>query len=190
RREIEETDSEYDREKLEERLAKLAGGVAVISVGAPTETELKERKQRIEDAVAATRAAIEEGIVPGGGVALLLAAKALEGIKLEGDAQTGVTITRRALEAPLKLIAANAGYEGAVVVERVRRAEPGWGFDATTGEMVDMVAAGIIDPAKVVRTALEHAASIAGMILTVEALIAERQEEEAEETEGEAMPPM
>ncbi|HLT59064.1 MAG TPA: chaperonin GroEL [Limnochordales bacterium] len=189
RREMEETDSDYDREKLQERLAKLAGGVAVIKVGAATETELKEKKHRIEDALSATRAAVEEGIVPGGGTTLILLQKALDGIEAEGDERTGVQIVRRALEEPLRQIAANAGYEGAVVVERVRELPAGHGFDALNGQYVDMVAAGIIDPAKVTRSALENAASIAGMVLTTETLIAETPEEE-EQQGGQGMPPM
>jgi len=178
RKQIEETDSDYDREKLQERLAKLAGGVAVIKVGAATETELKERKHRIEDALSATRAAVEEGIVPGGGTALILVQKALDNIQAEGDERTGVEIVRRALEEPLRQIAANAGFEGAVIVERVKQLPAGQGFDALNGKFVDMVAAGIIDPAKVTRSALENAASIAGMVLTTETLIAEVPEEE------------
>ena len=164
---IEDTTSDYDREKLQERLAKLSGGVAVIKVGAATETELKEKKHRVEDALSATRAAIEEGIVPGGGVALLEAAKALDNVKLEGDEATGVTILRRALEEPIRQIAANAGYEGSVIVEQVRRRneEKGTktiGFDVVKEDYVDMVEAGIIDPAKVTRSAVENATSIAG----------------------------
>lgn len=178
RREIEETDSDYDREKLQERLAKLAGGVAVVKVGAATETELKERKSRVEDALSATRAAVEEGIVPGGGVTLIEIQSALDDIEVEGDVKTGVEIFRRALEAPLRTIAENAGVEGAVIVDRVRSEKPGVGYNALTGEFVDMVAAGIIDPAKVTRSAVENAASIAGMVLTTEALIADEPEEE------------
>ncbi len=178
RRELEETDSDYDREKLQERLAKLAGGVAVIRVGAATETELKERKSRLEDALSATRAAVEEGIVPGGGTVFVQAKSVLDAVEAEGDELTGVRIVQRALEEPLRQIATNAGHEGAIVVERVREAEKGHGFNALTGEFVDMVAAGIIDPAKVTRSALENAASIAGMVLTTEALVAEIPEEE------------
>ena len=182
RREIEETDSDYDREKLQERLAKLAGGVAVIKVGAATETEMKEKKQRIEDALAATRAAVEEGIVPGGGTALAQAAAALKDLNLEGDERTGANIVLRALQEPVKVIATNAGAEGAVVADRVKSEKPGVGFNALTGEFVDMVANGIIDPTKVTRTALENAASIAGMVLTTETLIVEEPEEEEPET--------
>jgi len=183
RKEIEETDSDYDREKLQERLAKLSGGVAVVRVGAATETELKEKKHRIEDALSATRAAVEEGIVPGGGVALLNASKALAGLELSGDEKTGVQIVQQALSEPIKIIAANAGYEGAVVANKVWNEAPGIGFDALSGNYVDMVASGIIDPTKVTRSALENAVSIAGMILMTETLVAEEPEEE------EAMPP-
>ncbi len=177
RREIEETDSDYDREKLQERLAKLAGGVAVIHVGAATETELKEKKHRIEDALSATRAAVEEGIVPGGGTALIQAAARVGDLGLEGDEKTGAAIVLRAVEEPVRVIAANAGAEGAVVAERVKRESPGVGYDAVTGEFVDMVQRGIIDPAKVTRSALENAVSIASMILTTETLIVEEPEE-------------
>jgi len=173
---IEKTDSNYDREKLQERLAKLSGGVAVIKVGASTETELKEKKHRYEDALSATRAAVEEGIVPGGGVTLLAAAKALENTKLEGDELTGVNIVKRALEEPLRTIAENAGLEGSVIVEKVRNAKPGHGLNAVTGEIVDLVKAGIVDPAKVTRSAVQNAASIAGLVLTTEALVVEKPE--------------
>jgi chaperonin GroEL len=172
RAQIEETTSDYDREKLQERLAKLAGGVAVIKVGAATETEMKEKKARVEDALNATRAAVEEGIVPGGGVALLRASEALDGLKLSGDEATGVAIVRRALEEPIRMIVQNAGLEGSVVVEKVKALVPiTRGFDAETLEYVDMMQAGIIDPTKVERVALEHAASIAALLLTTEALI-------------------
>jgi len=185
--EMEKTTSDYDREKLQERLAKLAGGVAIIRVGAATEVELKEKKHRVEDALSATRAAVEEGIVPGGGVALLNAAKALDNLKAEGDVQTGINIVRRALEEPLRRIAENAGEDGAVVVEMVRRLQreknnPNIGYNVLTGEYVDMVEAGIIDPAKVTRTALENAASVAAMILTTEALVTEVPEKKKETT--------
>ncbi|MBI1757515.1 MAG: chaperonin GroEL [Fimbriimonas ginsengisoli] len=173
---IEKTDSNYDKEKLQERLAKLSGGVAVIKVGASTETELKEKKHRYEDALSATRAAVEEGIVAGGGVTLLRAAAALGKLKFEGDEQTGVTIVRRALEEPLRQIAINAGLEGSVLVDRVRQAKEGFGLDALTGEIVDMVKAGIVDPAKVARSAVQNAASIAGLVLTTEALVVEKPE--------------
>ena len=186
---IETTTSDFDREKLQERLAKLSGGVAVIKVGAATETELKEKKHRVEDALSATRAAVEEGIVPGGGVALLLAASALDDLTTEGDIKTGVTILRRALEEPMRGIAENAGYDGAVVVETVRRraaeGEATIGFDVLSEDYVDMIKAGIIDPAKVTRSAVENAASIGAMILTTEALITDKPEKNA----APAMPP-
>ncbi|MDP9848484.1 chaperonin GroEL [Streptosporangium lutulentum] len=177
RAEIENTDSDYDREKLQERLAKLAGGVAVIKAGAATEVELKERKHRIEDAVRNAKAAVEEGIVPGGGVALLQAgAKAFDKLELFGDEATGAAIVRKALEEPLKQIAVNAGLEGGVVVEKVRNLTPGEGLNAATGEYVNMFESGIIDPAKVTRSALQNAASIAALFLTTEAVIAEKPE--------------
>ncbi len=177
RKQIETTESDYDREKLQERLAKLAGGVAVIKVGAATETELKEKKSRFEDAIHATKAAVEEGIVPGGGVTLVNAIRALDNLQVEGDERIGVNIVRRALEEPLRQIAQNAGAEGSVIVEKVKELPAGHGFNAATGEFVDMVKAGIVDPAKVARTALENAASIASMLLTTEALVAELPEE-------------
>jgi chaperonin GroEL len=176
--EIEKTDSDYDREKLQERLAKLSGGVAVIKVGAATEVELKEKKHRIEDAVQSTKAAVEEGIVPGGGVALLNAQAALDKVDLEGDELTGTFIVRRALEEPLKQIAANAGLEGGVVVEKVRALDPGQGLNAATGEYGDMLKFGVIDPTKVTRSALQNAASIAALFLTTEAVVAEKPEKE------------
>jgi chaperonin GroEL len=177
--EIDKTDSDYDREKLQERLAKLSGGVAVIKVGAATEVELKEKKHRIEDAVSATKAAVEEGIVPGGGVALLQAQAGLDKVDLEGDEATGANIVRRALEEPLKQIAANCGLEGGVVVERVRsEGTNGYGFNAETGEYGDMMKFGVIDPAKVTRSALQNAASIAALFLTTEAVIAEKPEKD------------
>ena len=180
RREIENTDSDYDREKLQERLAKLAGGVAVIKAGAATEVELKERKHRIEDAVRNAKAAVEEGIVPGGGVALIQAGKAaFEGLELEGDEATGANIVRVAIEAPLKQIALNAGLEPGVVANKVSELEPGHGLNAATGEYVDMFTAGIIDPAKVTRSALQNAASIAGLFLTTEAVVADKPEKAA-----------
>jgi len=179
RAEIEKSDSDYDREKLQERLAKLAGGVAVIKVGAATEVELKERKHRIEDAVRNAKAAVEEGIVPGGGVALVQAGKtAFDKLDLSGDEATGAQIVRSALDAPLRQIAVNAGLEGGVVVEHVRNLEPGHGLNAATGEYVDMMAAGIIDPAKVTRSALQNAASIAALFLTTEAVVADKPEKE------------
>jgi chaperonin GroEL len=180
RAEIEKSDSDYDREKLQERLAKLAGGVAVIKAGAATEVELKERKHRIEDAVRNAKAAVEEGIVAGGGVALAQAtAVAFDKLELEGDEATGANIVRVALEAPLKQIAINAGLEGGVVAEKVRNSDTGWGLNAATGEYVDLVASGIIDPAKVTRSALQNAASIAALFLTTEAVIADKPEKNA-----------
>jgi len=179
RAEIEKSDSDYDREKLQERLAKLAGGVAVIKAGAATEVELKERKHRIEDAVRNAKAAVEEGIVAGGGVALAQAGSVFAKLELEGDEATGANIVRVALEAPLKQIAVNAGLEGGVVAEKVRNSETGWGLNAATGEYVDLIAAGIIDPAKVTRSALQNAASIAALFLTTEAVIADKPEKNA-----------
>ncbi|MBI4115299.1 MAG: chaperonin GroEL [Candidatus Omnitrophica bacterium] len=183
KKQIEETDSDYDREKLQERLAKLAGGVAVIHVGAATETEMKEKKARVEDALHATRAAVGEGIVPGGGVALLRASALLEKLKLKGDEQIGAEIVRRALEEPIRQIAENAGEEGSVVVQRVREEKGAFGFNAENGEFEDLLEAGIIDPKKVTRNALENASSIASLLITTEALITEIPEEEK-------MPPM
>jgi chaperonin GroEL len=177
RRQIDETTSDYDREKLQERLAKLAGGVAVINVGAATETEMKERKARVEDALHAARAAVEEGVVPGGGVVFIRARKALDLLKLEGDQATGVGIIRRALEEPLRQIAANAGFEGAIIVNKVSEGKGAFGFNARTEEYEDLVKAGITDPAKVSRIALENGSSIAGLLLTTEALVAEIPEE-------------
>ncbi|WP_031509471.1 chaperonin GroEL [Streptomyces megasporus] len=179
RAEIENSDSDYDREKLQERLAKLAGGVAVIKAGAATEVELKERKHRIEDAVRNAKAAVEEGIVAGGGVALLQASNVFEKLELEGDEATGAAAVKAALEAPLKQIAVNAGLEGGVIVEKVRNLTPGHGLNAATGEYVDMIAEGIIDPAKVTRSALQNAASIAALFLTTEAVIADKPEKAA-----------
>ncbi|MBJ7602062.1 MAG: chaperonin GroEL [Candidatus Dormibacteraeota bacterium] len=185
---IEETTSDFDREKLQERLAKLAGGVAVIKVGAATEVEQKEKKHRIEDALSATKAAVEEGIVAGGGTVLLQAQKALEsGLKLDGDQKTGVNIVRRALEEPVRQIAANAGYEGSVIIEKVRESKAGHGWDALNGKSVDMVAAGIVDPVKVTRSALQNAASISAMVLTTEAVVTEIPEKSS--AAGPAMPP-
>jgi chaperonin GroEL len=187
---IEETTSDYDKEKLQERLAKLAGGVAIIKVGAGTEVELKEKKHRVEDALSATRAAVEEGIVPGGGVILLNAQKALDAVKLDGDAAVGVTIMRRALEEPMRQIAVNGGYDGSVTIESVRRLQAekkstSTGFNVLTGEYVDMLKQGIVDPAKVTHSAVENAASIAAMVLTTEAMITEKPEKE----KAPAMPP-
>jgi chaperonin GroEL len=177
--EIENTDSDWDKEKLQERLAKLAGGVALIKVGAATEVELKEKKHRIEDAVSATRAAVEEGIVAGGGVTLVRVEESLSGLQLEGDEATGAQIVRRALSEPARLIAENAGFEGGVIVERMRGEKPGAGFDAATGDWVDMLKTGIIDPAKVTRSALQNAASIAALVLTTESAVVEKPEDES-----------
>ena len=177
RREIDETSSDYDREKLQERLAKLAGGVAVINVGAATEVEMKEKKDRVDDALHATRAAVEEGIVPGGGVALVRAAQAVAAMKLAGDEATGAAIVARAVEEPLRQLAANGGYEGSVIVQRVKESKGNEGFNVATGEYVDMIKAGILDPAKVTRSALQNAASVASLLLTTECLITEVKEE-------------
>lgn len=177
KRQIEETTSDYDKEKLQERLAKLAGGVAVINVGAATETEMKEKKARVEDALHATRAAVEEGIIPGGGVAYLRITKSLEKLKLEGDEAIGVAIIKKALEEPIRLIAENAGHEGSVVVNKVREQNGAFGFNADTEKFEDLYLAGVIDPAKVARIALENAASIASLLLTTEALICEKPED-------------
>ena len=175
--EIERTDSDWDREKLQERLAKLAGGVAVINVGAATETEMKEKKARVEDALHATRAAVEEGIVPGGGIALIRAQKVLDTLKLEGDEKVGAEIVRRAIEAPLRQLADNAGLEGALIVAEAKRRKGNDGLNIATGEWVDLVKAGIVDPTKVTRSALQNAASISGLLLTTEALITEIKED-------------
>ncbi len=184
RMQIENTSSDYDKEKLQERLAKLAGGVAVIKVGAATETEMKEKKDRIEDALHATRAAVEEGIVAGGGVALIRAQKVVDALTLEGDEKLGIQIVRRALEEPLRIIVSNAGFDASVIINKVKTDHGSMGFDAKAGEYTDMVAAGIIDPAKVTRTAIQNAASIAGLLLTTEATISELPEEKKE-----TMPP-
>ncbi|MCX6979957.1 MAG: chaperonin GroEL [Verrucomicrobia bacterium] len=184
RRQIEETTSDYDREKLQERLAKLAGGVAVINVGAATETEMKERKARVEDALHATRAAVEEGIVPGGGVALIRAQKALDALKLEGDEKIGAEIVRRAIEQPLRTLADNAGLEGALIVSECKRRKGNEGLNIATGEWVDLVKAGVVDPTKVTRSALQHAASISGLLLTTECIITEVQEKKAPAAAG------
>ena len=187
RAQIEETTSDYDREKLQERLAKLAGGVAVIRVGGATEVEVKERKDRVEDAMHATRAAVEEGIVPGGGVALLYAIKALDALNSANDDQrVGIDIVRRALQAPARQIAINAGVDGSIVVGKLTdKGDPSWGFNAQTGEYGDLVQAGVIDPAKVVRIALQDAASVAGLLITTEAMVAEMPEKKSA---GPAMP--
>ena len=179
---IEETTSDFDKEKLQERLAKLAGGVAVIKVGAATEVELKEKKHRVEDALSAARAGVEEGMVPGGEVTLLNAIKGLDKVKAEGDEKTGVNILRRALEEPFRQLCQNAGQDGAVMLAQIRRKQDemksnGWGYEVIKNEIVDLTKAGIIDPAKVVRSAVENAVSIAAMILTTEALVADQPEE-------------
>ncbi|HON58070.1 MAG TPA: chaperonin GroEL [Smithella sp.] len=186
RAEIEETKSDYDREKLQERLAKIVGGVAVIKVGAATEVEMKEKKARVEDALNATKAAVEEGIIPGGGVAYLRSLKALDEIKLSPDEQAGVDIIKKALEAPLRQIAINAGYEGTIVVEKVKELKGNNGFNADTGEYVDMLKAGIIDPTKVARFALQNAASVASLLLTTEAMVSEKPKKK---TPAAPMPP-
>ena len=185
RTQVEDTTSDYDREKLQERLAKLVGGVAIIKVGAATETEMKEKKARVEDAMHATKAAVEEGIVPGGGVALLRCAKALDGLKLEHDQQVGADIVRRAVESPLRWIASNAGVEGSIVVQKVKEAkEIPYGYNAATDTYEDLVKAGVIDPTKVVRSALQNAASIASLLLTTEAMVSEIPEEKKEAPAG------
>jgi chaperonin GroEL len=185
RRQIEETTSDYDREKLQERLAKLAGGVAVINVGAATETEMKEKKARVEDALHATRAAVEEGIVPGGGTAFIRAQKVLDTLDLEGDEKIGREIVRRAIEAPLRQLADNAGQEGALIVQEVKKRKGSEGYNVATGEYVDLVKAGVVDPTKVTRSALQNAASISGLLLTTEAVVAELPEKD----KPAAMPP-
>src|SRR5882757_3149216 len=185
RRQIEETTSDYDREKLQERLAKLAGGVAVINVGASTETELKEKKARVEDALHATRAAVEEGIVPGGGVAFIRAQKALDKLDVEGDEKVGVAIVRRAIEEPMRQLADNAGQEGALIVQEVKKRKGNEGYNVATGEYEDLVKAGVVDPTKVTRSALQNAASISGLLLTTEALVTELPEKD----KAPAMPP-
>jgi chaperonin GroEL len=187
RAQIEETTSDYDREKLQERLAKLVGGVAVVRVGAATEIEMKEKKARVEDALHATRAAVEEGIVPGGGVALIRASAVLEGLKLSPEEQVGANIVRRAIEDPCRWIATNAGWEGSIVLDRIRNAKGAYGFNAAKEEFEDLIKAGIVDPTKVVRTALQNAASVAGLLLTTEAMVAEKPEDKPAVPPG--MPP-
>jgi chaperonin GroEL len=187
RNQIEEATSDYDKEKLQERVAKLAGGVAVIKVGAATEIEMKEKKARVEDALHATRAAVEEGVVPGGGVALIRAASALEGLKLSPEEQVGVNIVKRALEDPCRWIATNAGWEGSIVLDRIKNAKGAHGFNAAKEEFEDLIKAGIVDPTKVVRTALQNAASVAGLLLTTEAMVAEKPEDKSAAASG--MPP-
>jgi chaperonin GroEL len=179
KRQIDETTSDYDREKLQERLAKLAGGVAVINVGAATETEMKEKKARVEDALHATRAAVEEGIVPGGGVALIRAQATIGDLKLVGDEKTGAEIVARAVEAPLRQLATNAGIEGALVVAEVKKGKGNHGYNVATAKYEDLVKAGVVDPTKVTRSALQNAASISGLLLTTECLIADLPKEEA-----------
>jgi chaperonin GroEL len=188
RREIEETTSDYDREKLQERLAKIVGGVAVVKVGAATEAEMKEKKARVEDALHATRAAVEEGVVPGGGVALLRCAAVLDNLKFDDQRQYGVNIIRRAIEEPLRQIARNAGVEPSPVIAKVREGTGAFGFNAATETYEDLVAAGVIDPTKVVRSALQNAASVAGLMLTTEALIAERHKDDAKDEAPEIKP--
>jgi chaperonin GroEL len=180
RTQVEETTSDYDREKLQERLAKLVGGVAVIKVGAATETEMKEKKARVEDAMHATKAAVEEGIVPGGGVALIRAGKALDSLKLEGDQRVGAEIIRKAIEEPLRWIASNAGQEGSIVVQRVKDSKGEEGYNAAADRYENLVQSGVIDPVKVVRTALQNSSSIASLLLTTEALVSEIPEEKKE----------
>jgi chaperonin GroEL len=187
RAQVEETTSDYDREKLQERLAKIVGGVAVINVGAATETEMKEKKARVEDALNATRAAVEEGVVAGGGVALLRTIPALEKLKLEGEEQLGVKIMKRALEEPMRWIAQNTGFDGSIVVEKVRGGKGAFGFNAHTEQYEDLVKTGIIDPTKVVRCAIQNAASVASLLITTEALVAEKPKKE--EPGMPAMPP-
>jgi chaperonin GroEL len=185
---IEDTTSDFDREKLQERLAKLSGGVAVLKVGAATEVELKEKKHRIEDALSAARAGVEEGMVAGGGSVLVHALPSLDKLEVLGDEKIGVNILRRALEEPLRQIAANAGLEGSVVVEAVRKMEPGHGYDASKGEYADLFATGIIDPAKVTRSALENAASVASLMLTTETVVTDLPEKEKAGMPGGGMP--
>jgi len=189
RKQIEETESDYDREKLQERLGKMVGGVGVIKVGAASETELKEKKHRVEDALSTARAAVEEGIVPGGGVALVGAIKSLEKVKAQGDEGVGVDIVRRALEEPLRQLARNAGAEGSIIVEKVKDGKAGWGYNVLTDEFVDMFKAGIVDPAKVTRSALQNAASVGAMVLTTEVLVVDKPEEERDMPTP-PMPPM
>jgi chaperonin GroEL len=190
RKQIDDTTSDYDREKLQERLAKLVGGVAVIKVGAATESEMKEKKARVEDALHATRAAVEEGIVPGGGVALLRAQAVLTEIegKLDPEQRAGVNIVRRAVEEPLRMISANAGIDGSIVIDKVKNGKGAFGFNAATEEYEDLVKAGVIDPTKVVRSALQNAASVASLLLTTEAMISEKPQEKHDHGAGGGMP--
>ena len=184
RAQVEDTTSDYDREKLQERLAKLVGGVAVIKVGAATETEMKEKKARVEDALHATRAAIEEGIVAGGGVALIRAQSALDGLKLDDEQRFGVQIIRRAIEEPLRQIVGNAGLEGSIVVNKVKEGKDDFGYNAATDQYGNLIAQGVIDPVKVVRTALQNAASVASLMLTTECLVAERPKDDSKSEGG------
>ncbi|MED5263142.1 MAG: chaperonin GroEL, partial [Myxococcota bacterium] len=188
RKQVEETSSDYDREKLQERLAKLVGGVAVVKVGAATETEMKEKKARVEDALHATRAAVEEGIVPGGGVALIRAQKALDSLKLDEEQAAGANIIRRAIEAPIRFISENAGVEGSIVVDKVKNQKGAQGFNAASEEYEDLIKAGVIDPTKVVRTALQNAASVSSLLLTTEAMVAEKPDEKGEPAMPAGMP--
>jgi chaperonin GroEL len=188
RKQIEETTSDYDREKLQERLAKLVGGVAVVKVGAATESEMKEKKARVEDALHATRAAVEEGIVPGGGVALLRAQRALDGLAGGEEQKAGINIVRRAIEEPMRRIAENAGVDGAIVVDKVKSGKGAFGFNAQTEEYEDLMKAGVIDPTKVVRSALQNAASVASLLLTTEAMVAEKPDEKHEHGAPGGMP--
>ncbi len=190
RKQVEETESDYDREKLQERLGKLAGGVALIKVGAPSEAELKYRKTRTEDALRATRSAVEEGIVAGGGAALVQSGGAIKALKLEGDEQIGAGIVAKALAEPARQLAINAGVEGSIIVEHLKEQKSGWGYDVMKGDFVDMFKAGIVDPAKVVRSALQNAASVAGLLLTTEAMVVEKPEDEKEGPSTPPMPPM
>jgi chaperonin GroEL len=188
RNQIDNTTSDYDREKLQERLAKLAGGVAVVKVGAATETEMKEKKARVEDALHATRAAVEEGIVPGGGVALIRCLKGLEGLEVNEEQMAGVNIIRKAVEAPLRRIAENAGIEGSIVVDKVKGLKGAMGFNAASEEYEDLIKAGVIDPTKVVRTALQNAASVSSLLLTTEAMVADKPEPKEDHGHGGGMP--
>ncbi len=190
RKQIEETESDYDREKLQERLGKLSGGVAVIKVGAPSEAELKYRKTRTEDALRATRSAVEEGIVPGGGSVLTHVAKSLAKIEAEGDERTGVNLVTRALMEPARMLAVNAGQEGWLIVEQLKEKSVGTGYNVLSGKFEDMVKAGIVDPAKVVRSALQNAASVASLMLTTEAMVVEKPEDEERTPAAPPMPPM
>ena len=189
RAQIEETTSDYDREKLQERLAKLVGGVAVVRVGAATEIEMKEKKARVEDALHATRAAVEEGVVPGGGVALIRASSALEGLRASEDQKVGIAIIKKSLEEPCRWISSNAGWEGSIVVDKIKNNKGAFGFNAATEEFEDLMKAGIIDPTKVVRSALQNAASVAGLLLTTECMIAEKPDEKGGGGQGGGMPP-